>query len=393
MASKRKILVEHERLTRKFYRNVGSMELLKAFYEKFEAWKIFDVDDETNTEELFEQWEKINISNKGEITEELKKVNDIGRERGRYWLSQMAEHEKIENHKEMSLPRLALTLYISNSKTFNKAYELFIIEKKENLRIFKGVSIPPFEEPSELQLNHLKNSFKEVLYKNSFGKRLRLEKYYRDDQDKWLLVVPHEHYMKPDTEFDQKENLVSKERRPVVEILIIYYPAKGILKVKAGRGKKPEKAASLFAIHILNMDNDHFINTSIIRFAPLYDPQFSFPLDIKDGIEWVSLIELTFISGETQYTIRNDNKDVRDILSEHGLSDIEITKAKFLFKFPGGKRSKKTAEISIPNQTNLDETDRDKLIEDFLIRWGFIDVAIGDMEPLKKAECAIQGNF
>jgi len=384
----RKIIVDHERLTGQFFRRINSLELFKRFFEGLHLWEELELNEDSGNEEIFQAWQKLTAPQKVRADEDLHCINDIAREKGRYWLMAMAETAGIENYRDMTLPHLAMLLYLHDQFYFRQAYELFIIDKNERLKVFKGSSIPPFN-PLAIDLDGFKRELRELLYKEAEGKQMRFEPYHRPEEKKWMLVIPREHYMKDFHEFDESGNIISRERRPLVETIIIYYYDKGILKLKAGRGKRASQVSGLFAQHILNIaDERHFIHNDVVNLDPLKDKNFNFPLDINDDVLEVKLVGATYSLAndpDTSVRIKNKNTGVLDIIRELP-EDIELTTAQIKFQFSWSKKSAKTAELSVPNHTNLDETGKDSHVEKILERWGLIDARIKPLEPPKKLE-------
>jgi hypothetical protein len=263
-------------------------------------------------------------------------------------------------------------LYLKEKYHFLQAYEMFVIEKSERLKIFKGDGIPPFD-PDNVPLDEFKKELKKLLHSGAKGRRMRFEKFNREDKEKWILVIPHEYYMKTDQEFDESENIVFRNRRPVIEMVVVYYYNKGILKLKAGRGNRPVKVSALFARHILGIDDEeYFTRNSVINFNPLKDKSFCFPIDPHDGIFDVKLVSATYCETSdpaTTILAKNSNTGLLDRIRKYEPEEIEITAASIRFQFTPSKKKAKTAELAVPNFTNLaqlqvlPEEDIRKLIE------------------------------
>jgi hypothetical protein len=77
------LIVDHERLTRTFFRRVNSTELFRLFFEEFEAWETMGLDKKATSDDIHAAWEELSSPNRREIDEALSRINDIAREKGR----------------------------------------------------------------------------------------------------------------------------------------------------------------------------------------------------------------------------------------------------------------------------------------------------------------------
>lgn len=378
------MLTEHKRLTAGFFRSVNSPKLFKEFFSHFKVSDKMNIKENSKNDDIYTEWQ--NLPTNKELNEALYCMNDIACEDGRPYLLSIAETLKIPNYLDCTLHQLTMILWLKHRKDFYKTYDVFTVEKADNLKILIGKT--PLEcNPTNENLSNFKQELQKIFQKSNGGKKLKLELGPLVD-DKYLLIVSHENFLKPDRIFNDKEEIITQERRPIYDLILIYYPKTGILKLKVGRGgiKKAKEIAYVFATTILKKDNDHFQSTEIIDFSPLLKPDFNFPKRPTDEFKWVKIVEINFLpkSNETfNCNIRctdtlNGTQDVMEQLKKYGykdFSDVEIKSITLEFYFEnGGRKKHKKVILRKPYYTNLDETPRDRHVEEALIRWGIINV-------------------
>lgn len=381
------LITDHERLTRGFFRKVNAPALFRRFFETFGVWDAMGLDAESTCVEIHEAWERLDVPNRQEIDEALRRMNDIAREKGRFTLERCAEDCGVEDYIDLTLPRLAMRLFLDHRRVFEETYDFFMLEKTESLRTLLGRQPVPCEPTAE-RIERFKVELSRALRRESHGPQLLVE-VAPPHPEKWMAVIPHETYVRPDHEFDEQSEITTRERRPVYEMVLIYFPETGVLKLRAGRGrKKIERAAAVFATEILGQDAFFFEEGQVVNFAPLLDPGFSFAREPSDSFEWARPTKIGFCHrahpGVTYEIHRKDQyvgaPDVLGILNANGiaLSEIEIRSLSIRFKFQKSARDTRTVDLAVPNRSSLDETDRDRYIESVLVRWGLIDHAAND---------------
>ncbi len=378
------LIVDHERLTRQFFRRVNSAELFYLFFEEFGVWETMGLDTNATTDSIYEAWDQLDCRNRTEIKEALCRINDIAHEKGRYTLQLRAQNCSVEDYEDLTLQKLAMTLYLDHRDAFNEAYDFYVLEKTDNLHILLGKN-PVACNPSEPQIEAFRQKLITTLRPEGDGPRMRVEVEARH-ADKWMASIPHQTFVKPDHEFDDRSEIVTRDRRPVYEMILIYYPATGLLKLKVGRGRqKPTRVASVFATEILGQDADFFQICEVVSFEPLLDSRFSFQREPGDQFEWArpTLIRYTKSSADgVDYQVHckdlvNGAADVLTRLRADGVSltEVDIHAMNICFKFPKNKRDTRMVELGRPGRSSLDETDRDRYIESVLTRWGLINHA------------------
>jgi len=361
---------------------MDSIELFKQFFEKYTAWDDLHLKAKPKNDDLWEAWANLQHPQKARMAEVLSQINDIGREEGHELLLHMAEEAKASDFRDLTPQKLAMTLRLNHKSFFMKAYDYYNLEQVENLKEFMGKGPAPCN-PSPEDKERFKAKLRDALKKSSHGEGLRIDEGPHLN-GKWVLVIPHEQYAKPDYEFakDKPGEIRTRDRRPLYDMVLIYCPADGCLKIKSGKGEeKAEICASLFATEILHKDMNHFNNKDTIRFDPLRLEGFDFPKSPGDGFETAvpTLIEFQKLSGGCWHTVRctRTRRGRESALTELAslsipMNSIKVKRLWIEFRFAGdGRRGRLTARLSLPNKTNLTEAARDSHVNDVLKRWGF----------------------
>ncbi len=377
-------VVDHERLTRQFFRRVNSAALFRRFFGEFGVWETMGLSEHSTNDGIHAAWAELECPHRDEIEESLCRINDIGREKGRFTLLRRAEECGIEDARNLTIQKLAMTLFLNHRQVFDQAYQFFTLEKTDNLYALVGRQ-PVTCAPSDASVRGFEEELSRVLRKEAQGPRLRVEVESRHPE-KWMAAIPHETYVKPDFEFDHNNEIVTRDRHPVYEMVLIYYPETGLLKLKVGRGrKKLERVAAAFASEILGQDTRFFAICEIVNFEPLSKPGFSFQAEPGDRFEWARPVMVRYNKHSnlgTVYEVRCEDlwygsPGVLKVIEDDGvdLSEIEIHALGICFKFPRNNRDTRRVELARPNRVSLDETDRDRYLESVLMRWEFIDHA------------------
>jgi hypothetical protein len=192
----------------------------------------------------------------------------------------------------------------------------------------------------------------------------------------------HEDVVTP-VERPNQEGVVEPDwQRPVIRLAAIFHYETSTLYVKAARTSEREKLKDLFADVLLGAPG-YFGNGGKRPqscFDVLSDADFDFPTRGVDGAAQVSVIRVSVRPGRR--VVRRVTvglvpglslREVRDGLAAYGvdlLSDtIEGVRLQFLFE---GKGRCKCRTISLvnPNSTNLNDTERDRVIRQYLREWG-----------------------
>lgn len=380
------MLADHKRLTAGFFRSLNSAELSKEFFDHYKAWAALGLKDKPKNDDIWDAWMMLEHPKRDEMAEALACMNDISKEDGRDYLYALAEEVKLEGFQDLTLAKLAMRLWLRHRKKFQQLHDCFVLEKADNLVVLLGRT--KTERPRDgTNLEGFKNKLRGILRKGCEGPRLLVE-VGPHPEGKWVMVVPHEHFVKPDHVFKSESEISTKDRRPVYELVIIYHYDRGMLKLKVGGRaghRKAEAVADAFAADVLGKRAGHFQVVDIVGFDPLFRPGFDFPRRPNDEFEWARPVEIRFkrLADQTfTHVIHCNNtmggkQDVLGQLKDMGLTpkEVVVESLAIQFQFPGGGRKKRrTVVLRPPNRYTLDETVRDRHLEEVLIRWGFINV-------------------
>lgn len=381
---------EHHRLTRSFFRGVTSTQLFRRFFAAFGVWDQMGLGDDAKSDAIITAWEGLAPPNKGEIDEALFQINDLSQEKAHWAVIYCAENCRVPGYREMTPETRAFTLFMDHRQAFDATYQFHAIEKTENLRSLVG-RVPLACAPTQEQLGNFKEKLGRMLQRDAYGRRLLVEVAPAHPK-KWLAAIPHQTLAKADFEFDEEREgeIVTRTRRPIYEMILIYYPERGLLKLKVGRGmKKLQSVAACFAEEILGQDADFFRVQDVVSFAPLRNPQFAFTREPTDHFTSVraTMIQYRRLSHPRfEHSVQcKDHSvgspDVLDQLREEGIkhAEIEVEALSLRFQFPGGARDTSTVELGVPNRSTLDDAERGRYLERVLVRWGFLDLAVKEM--------------
>jgi len=224
----------------------------------------------------------------------------------------------------------------------------------------------------------LTDAWKLLLQNQSKGYgRVYIENYEASDRRAYLVYyeAPGQYITRFDDMTDRPEE---KTEKPVLEALLIYYPKTGRLKVKAKTDAIVETARDDYAKLVLGAE-DYFSAGSerlydLDIFKKKLEPM-DFPTDPADRIASVRVVALRF---------RPDGltKDVIEIGSAKGLKErlrtlkidlatAVIKRVRLQVKFEGVQKGlDKSFNLAAPNKNTLGDSKKDRLIEQYLVRWG-----------------------
>jgi hypothetical protein len=376
-------LVDHESLNRGFFRGIDSTALFRRFFEHFGVWDQMGIADDSRPETIYLAWSKLDPETHADLHESIRRVNDLGHEKGRWALLYRARDCRVEGCDDLTPLVLSMTMFLEHRQVFDEVYGFYTIEKTDSLDILIGRDPVPCD-PTEDQLQEFRNRLVRTLKREAVGDGFRVEVAEPRHPKKWMVVVPHETQAKDDFEFDEDGEIVNRPRRPIYDIVLIYYPDTGMLKIKAGRGKrKANDVAECFATEILNRPPDHFRVCKAVSLDPLRDPEFSFTRAPGDSFKWVRPRRIRFRKRadaaalhDVQYNDDADGgKSVVEYLESDGvrLSALDVESLTLRFMFMRHDRDFRDVTISTSERCTLDDTNVDRSILRVLVRWGLLD--------------------
>lgn len=387
------MIANHKPLNAGFFRGVNSHELFKAFFDKYGAWESMKLPAQPTYDDIRQGWEALVHQKKRAMKEALLQVNDIGREDGMPLLLSFAKHAGLTNFRDLTPQKLAMTLRLYYRSDFLRAYDYYNLEHVDNLKVLLGAEPAPCE-PTEADKQRFKEKLRVVLKKAAHGTDLKLEEGPHPEGN-WVMVVPHEQTAKPDYEFDKEapgpdHPIKIRDRRPVHDLLLMYSPQDGILKLKAGKGpKKAMAVAAIFATELLHKPASHF-GEGGIQIDSVARPGFKINRLPGDKFEWATPTFIDYSlksdgSVRRSSQIKNTDNGKRSVLSNLGdpLDDVCPLRVGIEFRFPGDRRKGRlTAMLFASGRTSLATTDRCRYVESILKREGLIhDVARQAGEP------------
>lgn len=228
------------------------------------------------------------------------------------------------------------------------------------------------------------------------GGRIKVEHFIRfqvteeGEEQQVIQVMVYQEDL-PDTclEFDDKDRLISRVRRPVAEHAIIYSAETGVAEVVAKRRGRRDMIAKAFAEVLLHQDlQAASVPLRRYNLNPLMEER---PLtwDAEDGIETVKLVGLKVEDRFGVQSIHLKPKGdipfyeyARSTLTQEtvpgaGVSVPKQARISIVFHPENGRGRSRVlpVQISLPSGCNLrGRTERERLIgEKYLKRWGLLE--------------------
>ena len=337
-------------------------------------------------EQAYRAWKALAESERQWVEAELLLVNDLCAEHARPYLEQLAARllesgrgRGLEGRLGYSTQDLAVRLFVADSKGFAEAHQAYSVDSMEYLKEYRGthpVAARPGPEAKARMKAAMASHFRDTL-----GGRCQVEDFANDE--KLALFVLHEDVVTPVERFNQEGVVEPDWQRPVIRLAAIFNYETSTLYVKAARTAEREKLKDLFADVLLGAPGyfeDGGGKRPQYRFDVLGDADFDFPTRGVDGVAQVSVIRLSVRPGRRvarRVTVELvpglSLREVRDVLAGYGvhlLSDT-IEGVRLQFRFEGRGRSKsRTISLVNPNSTNLNDTERDRVIRQYLREWG-----------------------
>jgi hypothetical protein len=237
----------------------------------------------------------------------------------------------------------------------------------------------------EHTLDALSAEITEYLKDKAKGRHCHVDYYYRDKPGRHCFFAYPEGSGKTELRYD-KSRLTSSCRRPVFEVVFIYEPETGVLKVHA-RGKKTAvDFQRIFCQKALNLDGVPDKSSMVYDLSKLKDPSFRF--DVGINIERIKLKNLLLdFPGSEQALLKIEPGDCEEMKLRQRMADvagaygyelssgsviIKRVKMQAIFKPLNGRRAKTvTFELGLPDISNLHDSAEHNLIKTLIDKWGF----------------------
>jgi hypothetical protein len=350
-------------------------------------------------EQVYRAWKALPETERVALETKLLPVNDLCGPHARPYLERLAlqvwtngHSHLVEDSRAWSAQDLAVRLFVADEPRFLEAHQAHVLDMMEHLTEFHGryaVSLKPTAQAKADMKAAMASHFRET----AFGARCQVEDFANDE--KFALFIYHEDEVAPFDRFNDKGVVEPDWQRPVVRLAAVFQFETSTLLVKAPRVAEREKLRDLFAQLFIG-DTSYFEDTTKspkFSFDPLRDDDFDFPVRGFDKIEEVSIVRVVAkpasrdvkrvtVEMKAGFTVLG----VRLLLEEHGvnLASDEIHGVRLQFRFEGkGRQKYRTVSLFNPNSSNLNDTERDRVIRRYLKEWG-ID-ASGRRSPLDAA--------
>lgn len=348
-------------------------------------------------EQVYRAWKVLPEAERVATETKLLPVNDLCGPHARPYLERLAQQiwsngrsHLVEDSRAWSAQDLAVRLFVADEARFLEAHQAHALDMMEHFKEFHGrfpVEVKPTAEAKAAMKAAMASHFRET----AFGARCQVEDFANDE--KFALFIYHEDEVAPFDRFNDSGVVEPDWQRPVVRLAAVFQFETSTLLVKAPRVAEREKLRDLFAQLFIGAP-DYFEDTNKspkFAFDPLRDDDFDFPTRGFDKIEEVSIVRVVakpasrdvkrvIVEMKPGFTVLG----VRGLLEQHGvdLASDTIHGVRLQFVFEGkGRQKYRTVSLFNPNSSNLNDTDRDRVIRRYLKEWG-ID-ASGRRSPLE----------
>jgi hypothetical protein len=357
-------------------------ELLHNYFKYHKTLQDFDWDSYSQDrwrmmDDLVEEFYKAPIKKRQEIEIELRQVNSLSGLSAQETLEAVAKQFKLVWDDEQMPEDRALMVLLENKDAFLTACNWSNLETYASFSDYIGVKPREPKEWDKIKQS-LTDAWKLLLQNQSKGYgRVYIENYEASDRRAYLVYyeAPGKYVTRFDDMTDRPEE---KSEKPVLEALLIYYPKTGRLKVKAKTDEIVATARDDYAKLALGTEDYFSAGTERVYDLDLFKKKLEpldFPTDPVDRIASVKVVNLRF---------RPDGltKDIIEIDSVKGLKEriralkvdmsiAVIKRVRLQVKFEGvHKGLVKSFNLAAPNKNTLGDSKKDRLIEQYLVRWG-----------------------
>lgn len=338
-------------------------------------------------DQTYHAWKELPEERRKKLETDLLPVNDLCSTHARPYLDQLAQDVwsedrayLIKESADWSVYDLAMHLFIDAPEQLIEVHQGYAVDMMDHFKEYRGKH-PITLKASEFAKTQMREAMISHFRKHAGGAQCQVEDF--EGEDKFAVFIYHENEMKPIDRFDNTGVVVPEWMRPVARIAAVFYYETNTLLVKAPRKPEREKLRDLFAT-IFVREKDYFEDLNKIpkfNFEPLTRESFSFPTHPADGIEEVNITRLKMRSGHAdvkRITVELKRGltqfGVRKALEEHGLAFdgqmIDGVHLQFTFSYGVGRARFRTVSVHNPNNSNLRDTHRDRVIRRYLKEWG-----------------------
>lgn len=263
---------------------------------------------------------------------------------------------------------------------------------KEDCLVGKHLPCATEEAATEKLKDHIQKFFK----RQRRGRNCQIDVYVRQNPTRYCFFAYPEDYPKRDLTY-KSSRLVPDVRRPVMEIVFIYEPDSGNLKVHASKMRKAEVMQDAFCKAILGLPGIPDGSTRVYDLARLLDPAFRFVTDPADHVEEVSLKMLKVAIGKNkprkltcEGTPVNGGAEVVQKMTLDAIAAcstpadaVQVLSAKISMKFgavDGGRKKSVTFTLTVPCGSNLEDKPHHHTARKYIERWGLVRTLLTDTD-------------
>ncbi len=383
-----------------FFRSVTKEQLGKYFKErKLLADFDWSLKDEKFVEALYAEIEGAGGNLSAVAGQDFGMISDMSNEEGILCLIDIIRNLETETEAEKIVENLmkrkgfhekALWVFLEYPSVFEWAIRL---ERMEHMT-FKHDCIVGTDlecKVKDKNIEELKKQIQKFYKRQGRGRYCHIDHYQRKDPERYCFFAYPEDYAKRDLTY-KEGTLVPQIRRPVLEIVFIYEPDNGILKISAGRTRKVEVMQEAFCKSILGLPGIPDGSTKVYELSPLIDQDFRFVTDPVDGIESVSLKMLKARiskNGNRRLTCEGEpenggtelvRKMLTDAVERYGIKGkIKILKAKIGIQFKaqnGRRRQSVTFCLTFPSGSTLEEKPTHHIAQKYIEKWELLETLL-----------------
>jgi hypothetical protein len=386
-----------------FFRSV-STNLLQKYFLHHHLLTDFDWSMESDllADALNAEIEKLSDNHAAIIEQDFATITDLANEESILGLMEIARSlydnpDPIIDEMIQQSGFLSQVLWISLEQP--DVYEWAIrMERMENMTFKEdclvGCGFPCSTDDEEVE--KLKEHIQKYFKRQRRGRNCQIDVYVRHNPTRYCFFAYPEDYPKRDLTY-RSTHLVSDVRRPVLEIVFVYEPANGNLKVHASRMRNVAAMQTAFCKTILGLPGIPDGSTRVYDLNKLLDPAFRFPTDPKDQVEQVSLKMLKVAIDKNRNrkitcegSPQNGGAElVRDMISKAiaacGSNDgfVEVLSAKITMKFKATEGSRKksvTFVLTVPSGSTLEDKPHHHVARRYLETWGLVRALLPETE-------------
>ncbi|HOT74095.1 MAG TPA: hypothetical protein PLW42_12465, partial [Anaerohalosphaeraceae bacterium] len=386
-----------------FFRIV-SATLLQKYFEPNHLLTDFDwsLENDMLADALNAEIEKLSDNHAAIIEQDFATISDLANEESILGMIEIA-HSLYDNAdpiidrmiQQSGFLNQVLWISLEQPDVYTWAVRMERMEKmtfKEDCLVGKGLHCSTDEESVEKLKERIQKFFK----RQRRGRNCQIDVYVRQNPIRYCFFAYPEDYPKRDLTY-RSSRLVSDVRRPVLEIVFVYEPENGNLKVHASRMRKVEVMQAAFCKAILGLPGIPDGSTRVYDLTNLLDPAFRFPTDPKDQVDEVSLRMLKTALDKNRnrkITCEGNPKNggaelVRNMMMEAiaacGGKDrfAGVLAAKITMKskaIDGGRKKSVTFILTVPSGSTLEDKPHHHIVRKYLEKWGLVRALLPDTE-------------